>query len=635
MFPLGTTQVSCSVSDSHGNIATPTFTVSVVDTSGPVVTASADVVVEASGSAGASATFPPATAVDAVDGPHPATCDAASGTVYPVGVTTVHCIASDSSGHVGSDTFTITVTDTTKPIVTVPLDLLIEPTGSTGAVVEFDPATADDLVDGPLEAECDPLSGALFPLGTTTVACTAVDDHGNVGTASFTITVQDRTAPLVSPPADLTVEASGATGAVVAYPAGSALDVVGGTLAIDCLPASGSLFPLGDTTVTCTATDAAGNPGTAVFVVQVLDRTAPSVATVPDVTEEATSASGAVVVFTAPGATDAVDPSVAIVCDRASGSVFALGDTLVTCTATDDAGNHAASTFTVTVEDTTDPELTVPGDLLRGGTSAAGAVVTFAVAATDLVDGTVAVDCTPASGSLFVRTPTLVECEARDAAGNLSTASFMVTVRGMALIAAASPGDTELFVASNDGFAPGDYVAIGIEGPDPEIRKIDALGSIIVGAPIAETHLAGSIVELISPAPADVLAPQITIGSPVAGGSFAQGSAPRADFACLDAGVGLETCEGTVPDGGVLDTAAIGTHSFTVRAWDENGNLSTLSVDYAVVRAGWAGVLPYTGSEVWIVVLIAGVLLMTGLALVLLRRLRRPVVPRSLLRSRD
>ena len=41
------------------------------------------------------------------------------------------------------------------------------------------------------------------------------------------------------------------------------------------------------------------------------------------------------------------------------------------------------------------------------------------------------------------------------------------------------------------------------------------------------------------------------------------------------------------------------------------------------------------GIEVWIVVLIAAVLLVTGLALVLLRRLRRPVIPRSLRRSRD
>jgi hypothetical protein len=47
--------------------------------------------------------------------------------------------------------------------------------------------------------------------------------------------------------------------------------------------------------------------------------------------------------------------------------------------------------------------------------------VTFAVSATDLVDGIVAVDCTPASGSSFARTTTTVSCEARDAADNLAT----------------------------------------------------------------------------------------------------------------------------------------------------------------------------------------------------------------------
>ena len=100
--------------------------------------------------------------------------------------------------------------------------------------------------------------------------------------------------------------------------------------------------------------------------------------------------------------------------------------------------------------------------------------------------------------------------------------------------------------------------------------------------------------------------------------------------------MGVAACQGSVADGAVLDTSAVGTHSFTVRAWDANGNLSTLSVSYTVAQAGTAGGwLSYTGTEVWIVALIAAVLLVTGLALVLLRRLRRPVVPRSIRRSRD
>jgi hypothetical protein len=70
-------------------------------------------------------------------------------------------------------------------------------------------------------------------------------------------------------------------------------------------------------------------------------------ATSPDI--EAASAAGSPVTYTTPTATDAVDGSVTVVCNPPSGSVFAIGTTTVTCTATDSAGNSATTTFTVTV----------------------------------------------------------------------------------------------------------------------------------------------------------------------------------------------------------------------------------------------------------------------------------------------
>ncbi len=55
--------------------------------------------------------------------------------------------------------------------------------------------TASDDVDGPLTATCDKASGTVFPLGTTTVTCSAKDKAGNLGDNSFTVTVEDTTAP--------------------------------------------------------------------------------------------------------------------------------------------------------------------------------------------------------------------------------------------------------------------------------------------------------------------------------------------------------------------------------------------------------------------------------------------------------
>jgi Tol biopolymer transport system component len=79
--------------------------------------------------------------------------------------------------------------------------------------------------------------------------------------------------------------------------------------------------------------------------------------------------------------------------------------------------------------DTIPPTLTVPGAITVDAVSPAGAVVTFAVSATDNVDPDVPVTCTPASGSLFPVGTTTVRCNASDDAGNTATATFDVLVR--------------------------------------------------------------------------------------------------------------------------------------------------------------------------------------------------------------
>ena len=160
-----------------------------------------------------------------------------------------------------------TPVDSTAPVVTV-ADVSAEATSADGAVVSYD-ANAVDAVDGPIGVVCDLPSGSTFPLGETTVTCEATDNAGNTGTASFTVTVVDSTAPVVTVPADaadISAEATSASGGVVSYDA-SAVDAVDGPIGVVCDLPSGSTFPLGETTVTCEATDNAGNTGTASFTV--------------------------------------------------------------------------------------------------------------------------------------------------------------------------------------------------------------------------------------------------------------------------------------------------------------------------------------------------------------------------------
>jgi hypothetical protein len=350
-FPVGTTRVRCSATDAHGNDASGGFAVLVLearpgpDKTPPALELPKDMTVEATSAAGAAVAYP-ASASDLVDGQVPITCSPPSGATFALGTTKVTCTATDKAGNTATGTFTVTVRDTKGPEPDRPSDMTVEATSPTGAEVTYT-ASATDLVDGRLPMACTPPSGGTFPLGTTTVTCSATDKAGNTGTASFTIIVQDRTAPRFTLPEDLTVEATSGRGARVRYQA-SATDLVDGPVPITCTPASGATFALGTTQVTCTATDKAGNTATGTFTVTVRDTTAP-VLKLPRGIEEQTSSPYGETVKYAATAKDRVDGRVQVTCTPPSGSTFPVDATTVTCSASDRAGNTATGSFQVTV----------------------------------------------------------------------------------------------------------------------------------------------------------------------------------------------------------------------------------------------------------------------------------------------
>ena len=282
---------------------------------------------------------------DAVDGDGFATCLPASGSAFALGLNTVTCDASDHAGNAAaSTTFTIEVVDTTPPVIDAHADVTEEATGASGASVSYSSPGTTDLVDGAGTANCLPASGSTFALGETTVHCNAIDVAGNAADeTSFKVFVIDTTPPVIAAHADVTEEATGATGASVSYASPATTDLVDGAGTAGCLPASGSTFALGETTVHCNAVDVAGNAADETsFKVFVIDTTPPVIATHADVGPiEATGPGGAAVAYTLPSTSDAVDGPGTASCLPASGSTFALGTSLVTCHATDDAGNHA------------------------------------------------------------------------------------------------------------------------------------------------------------------------------------------------------------------------------------------------------------------------------------------------------
>ena len=85
-------------------------------------------------------------ATDAEDDPDPSPiCSPAAGEVLPLGTTTVACSVTDSGGRTTSDTFDVTVVDTTAPSIDVAADQAVTTHDPSGATVTYDAASAAEL----------------------------------------------------------------------------------------------------------------------------------------------------------------------------------------------------------------------------------------------------------------------------------------------------------------------------------------------------------------------------------------------------------------------------------------------------------------------------------------------------------
>jgi len=94
-----------------------------------------------------------------------------------------------------------------------------------------------------------------------------------------------------------------------------------------------------------------------------------------------------------------------------------------------DQRNIKSATFSLAPPDVTPPVITPPATITANATMPAGAIVNFAVQASDNV-GVVSLICVPPSGGVFPIGVTEVQCTARDAAGNTSTSGFRVRIKG-------------------------------------------------------------------------------------------------------------------------------------------------------------------------------------------------------------
>jgi hypothetical protein len=157
------------------------------------------------------------------------------------------------------------------------------------------------------------------------------------------------------------------------------------------------------------------------------DETAPVITCIGDTTMECADTSGFVIEFEIT-AEDECDPEPVVVCDPPSGSTFHIGETMVTCTATDFSGNSSQCTFMVTIIEAEPPVITCPDDITAECAGDGAAIAEFVVTAESECDPDVAVVCDPPSGSSFPLGETIVNCTATDKFGNVVECSFKVYV---------------------------------------------------------------------------------------------------------------------------------------------------------------------------------------------------------------
>lgn len=203
-FPVGTTTVTCTSTGNSNGTVTRSFTVTVNDTQPPTITCPSNIFVGTTGSSQV-VNYPAPTVSDNCPGIQPVTCSPASGSSFPLGVTTVTCSVKDAANNTASCSFQVTVNKLTVGAITDPLactgpgnvlngSFSVTNNGNVAQAVTATVALSSSTTMGQLLAipgTCVASIGTCNVVNATTISYSGNLTAGQVATISYKLQVND------------------------------------------------------------------------------------------------------------------------------------------------------------------------------------------------------------------------------------------------------------------------------------------------------------------------------------------------------------------------------------------------------------------------------------------------------------
>jgi hypothetical protein len=330
----------------------------------------------------------------------------ASGTVFPVGTTTVTYSATDGSGNTVTCSFDVTVVDNEAPVIACPANQTIDLNSTCKATLPdyTSMLSANDncTATASLNVTQSPAPGtSISGTGNMTVTFTVTDAAGNSSSCSMTVTKKDVTPPAITCPANRLLSlGSNCSLSLTNYTTTTFLTVTDNCNARSALtivqsPAPGTVLTgIGTTTVTITVTDPSGNSSNCSFTVTTRDASTP-VVTCPaaQTLNLGADCSTPLPDYTALlNATDNCTPASALVKTQtpAAGTIVSgVGSMIVVLRVTDASNNTRTCSLTVNKKDVTLPTLICQDITVANEAGQCGASVNFNIDASDACGPTI------------------------------------------------------------------------------------------------------------------------------------------------------------------------------------------------------------------------------------------------------